>query len=74
MNKYKRESRQAQAAARKLRACESKVAYDTEQEAYQKGQTVYHCRYCGKWHRSGSFTKLVRTVQKISDRRRGKSK
>lgn len=74
MNKYKEESKKAQAAARRLRACESKRAYDTEEEAYQKGQTTYRCRYCGKWHRSGSFTTLVRTLENRASRKKVKSK
>jgi hypothetical protein len=63
-NKYKAESRRAQKAARRLKACESKAAYATAEEAYQKGQRVYQCRYCGKFHRSGAFAKLVATVSR----------
>jgi hypothetical protein len=66
-NKYRSESMAAQQAARKLKACESKASYETEDEAMQKGQDHYRCRYCGKWHRSGAFRKLVNQLK-----RRGK--
>lgn len=43
----------------KWKACERKRAYDTKEDAFQKGQQSYLCRYCGKWHRSGELGKLV---------------
>lgn len=58
-NKYSQASKEAREAARRLRACESKVAYKTPEEAYQKGQTYYQCRYCGQYHRSGKFATLL---------------
>lgn len=68
MNKYKSESRKARKANARLHACERKVAYDTAEAAYQKGQESYRCKYCGKWHRSGSFSKLLSKVKKIADK------
>lgn len=59
-NKYKGMSQVA--AYRRWRACDRKVAYNTEEEAFQKGQAVYRCRYCGKFHRSGSLATLVAVV------------
>lgn len=47
--------------------CESKVGYDNEEQAFQKNQKSYRCPYCGKWHRSGAFTKLVRQIEKEQD-------
>lgn len=67
-NKYKKEAKLAQKANKKLRMCESKVQFETEELAYQKNQKIYKCPYCEKWHRSGAFIKLVRTLQKRSKR------
>lgn len=64
VNKYEGQSRRSQKEAKRLKACESKVAYETEAEAVQKGQDHYRCRYCGKWHRSGAFRKLVNELRK----------
>lgn len=62
-NKYIQASREAQEAARRLRGCESKRAYASPQEASQgwqrPGQTIYHCHYCGKYHRSGKFARFI---------------
>lgn len=65
-NKYAKEAKKAKKANRRLMMCESKAVFETEEEAYQKGQKSYQCPYCHKWHRSGSFTKLVRTLEKRS--------
>ncbi len=64
MNKYRAESRKAQKARRQERMCERKAAYETREEAYQKGQESYHCPYCGKWHRSGSVAKLAAMLRR----------
>jgi hypothetical protein len=64
MNKYREHSRAAQKAAKRLKACESKAAFDTEEAAYQKGQRTYRCPHCNKWHRSGAFATLVNTLKK----------
>ena len=39
--------------------CQRKRAYESEAEAFQKGQRTYRCKYCGKWHRSGALTKFI---------------
>ena len=66
MNKYKDQSRKAQ-KARKLEAmCTSKRRYETEQEAYQKGQRSYLCPYCRGWHRSGAFAELLNVCKRKS--------
>lgn len=65
-NKYAKEARQARKANRRLKMCESKVAFDTEEQAFQKNQRTYRCCYCGKWHRSGAFMALVNTLRKRS--------
>lgn len=48
----------------KWKACGRKRAYETEAEAFQKGQQTYLCRYCGKWHRSGALRTLIERVKK----------
>ena len=63
-NKYAKEAKKARQINKRLKMCESKVAYDTEGLAFQKNQRTYRCQYCGKWHRSGSLTSLVRTLEK----------
>ena len=64
MNKYEEQSKKAQKARVKWRTCERKKAYDSEKEAEIKNQTTYRCRYCGKWHRSGSLTRLINRLKK----------
>jgi len=32
--------------------CEVKTAYDTKEDALQKGMKSYQCQFCGKWHRT----------------------
>lgn len=51
-NKYAHESRVAQKMRRVERGCLYKKAWNSPEEAVQKGQAVYHCEYCGKWHRT----------------------
>lgn len=63
-NKYAKEAKEAHQINKKLKMCESKVAYDIEELAFQKNQRTYKCPYCEKWHRSGSLTLLVRTLEK----------
>lgn len=63
-NKYAVASREAQARRRKNRTCTWKRVYETKEAAYQKGQVVYHCPFCGKYHRSGKFGRLVARVNR----------
>ena len=67
-NKYAAESRKARAGVRRLFACDRKVAFETEAEAVQPGQLHYHCRYCGKWHRSGSAVRQAKVAAAIARR------
>jgi hypothetical protein len=69
-NKFKKEAREAREANRKLKMCESKRAYATEAEATVGNQKTYQCDYCQKWHRSGAFTTLVRTLQNRAEKKR----
>jgi hypothetical protein len=41
------------------KSCQRKRRFATEAEAVQKGQSHYHCKHCGGWHRSGALTKLI---------------
>lgn len=62
------------AALRKWKTCDRKKAYDTREAAFQKGQEVYQCRYCGKFHRSGSLSKLIATVRRPAPKKIQNSK
>lgn len=62
-NKYEKQAKLARQANKILLMCESKVQFETEEAAFQKGQKSYKCAHCGKWHRSGAFTRLVRTLE-----------
>ena len=57
-------ARAARRAAWQARSCLSKTAYPTAEAAFQKNQTVYRCRNCGKWHRSGALTQFVVTFRR----------
>ena len=46
------------------KACTRKRAFETQAEAFQKGQSCYRCKFCGKWHRSGALTKLIVQLSK----------
>jgi hypothetical protein len=46
------------------KSCERKARYETEEAAYQQGQTTYRCRYCHKWHRTGGVDKLAKMLRK----------
>lgn len=63
MNKYKSQSKAIRKEKAKIRMCDDKKAYDTEEESVQKGQRNYLCKHCGKWHRSGNFAALVVKLQ-----------
>lgn len=65
-DKYKHLKRKARAERRKKKSCSSKKAYETKEEAYQKGQTFYKCKHCGKFHRSGKMTTFIRELEKKS--------
>lgn len=67
MNKYASFSKQSQAERRRWRTCERKKAFNSPEEAAQKGQNVYQCPYCHKWHRSGAFAQLVAIVRQKCD-------
>lgn len=62
VNKYRRESRALQAERKMNATCGSKVAYPTQDAAFQKGQRSYRCPYCGAWHRSGKMAALLAMI------------
>jgi transposase-like protein len=64
MNKYKHLSKEIRNERIKIKGCIDKKQFDTEKEAYQKGQDSYKCKHCGKWHRSGRLSKLISTIKK----------
>lgn len=64
MNKYKKHSRKAQKKRRKEKMCINKKPFNNEADAFQKGQEIYKCPYCNKFHRSGQLAKLVFKIKK----------
>lgn len=58
-DKYKHLKRKIRKDRRKEKGCTSKKSYDTKEEAFQKGQKTYKCKYCGKFHRSGKMSKFL---------------
>ena len=44
--------------------CDERRAAKDRKRRDQKGQSSYRCRYCGKWHRSGAFSKLVNSLRR----------
>jgi hypothetical protein len=50
------------------RSCERKRAYETEAEAKSNGMGVYHCIYCGKWHRTSGTLGHPRKLYSPADR------
>jgi hypothetical protein len=51
------------------KSCLRKKAFPTAEAAYQKGQEIYRCRYCGLWHRTGGTLKLLAQLRRIPKRR-----
>jgi len=49
MNKYGDQS-----SAWKWRVCLSKKAFESPDEANQRGMMIYRCRLCGWWHRASA--------------------
>jgi Zn-finger protein len=65
-NKYRAQSRAAQAERRKFRMCDRKVGYATPDEARQRGQDIYQCKHCHLWHRTGQLASLLALTRKLS--------
>lgn len=69
-DKYKHLKKKIHKQRSKEKMCLNKVAFETQELAYQKGQANYKCKYCGKWHRSGQMTKfIVQLKNSINDLR-----
>jgi hypothetical protein len=60
-NKYKKHSqvRASRAVAKEVTTCKSKRAWDTAEEAAQKGMKVYQCQYCNKFHRASEVSSTL---------------
>lgn len=58
-NKYHKLAKLARQQRQKQRMCSDKVRFETEAEAFQKGQRSYQCPHCHGWHRSGKLAELV---------------
>ncbi|MBK5284834.1 MAG: hypothetical protein JJE25_05495 [Bacteroidia bacterium] len=67
-DRYKKLRREARKLRRIKKSCHDKRAFDTKEAAYQKGQSVYKCPYCGKWHRSGKLNQFINYLRNISRR------
>ena len=72
-NKYSILSEEAQAITkaakekrREEKMCGNKTAYSTKELAFQKGQTIYKCEYCNKWHRSSQLDRLLKTLKNVN--------
>ena len=64
MEKYKEQKEQIHEQRSREKMCLSKLAFKTKEEAFQKGQRVYQCKFCGKWHRSGQQAKFASELKK----------
>lgn len=69
-NKYAEHSRRASQERDKLVKCDGKVAYIDEESALadQPDQRAYECKYCGQWHTSARFQKLLSAVKRKAKR------
>lgn len=63
-DKYKHLKREIHKLRSKAKMCIDKKAFDNEEDAFQKGQTFYKCKHCGKFHRSGKLQKFINIVTK----------
>lgn len=63
-NKYKAQSREAQAENKKIYGCSRKKAFETKEEAIWKGQAIYQCLHCDKWHRTKSVQDFVNKLRR----------
>lgn len=57
-NKYKHLSKVKD--RKKEKSCTNKKRFETEADAYQKGQFAYYCTICKGYHRSGSLISAIR--------------
>lgn len=64
-NKYRAQSKVAQLARRRYKACESKKPFPNREAAQQHGNDVYLCRFCGQWHRTGSIAQLANRLTRL---------
>lgn len=64
MNKYKEfsQSKILSKEIQKFRKCIRKKRYNTEEEAFIKGQIIYKCKYCNGYHRSSSTISLAKRL------------
>ncbi len=65
-DKYKNLKRKAQKLRSKNKMCLDKKAFETKEDAFQKGQSSYQCKHCGKWHRSGQMTEFIVKIKNKS--------
>jgi len=65
MDKYKDQKEQIHEQIRREKMCLNKLTFNTKEEAFLKGQRVYKCKFCEKWHRSGQQAKFIAELKSI---------
>ena len=45
-------------------SCEVKAAYDSKEDATQKGMKTYQCQFCGKWHKTSIKKRCTSTKKR----------
>lgn len=64
MNKYETQSKLAQESVKRLRACERKKAFKTQEQAAKTGNDTYRCQYCNMWHTTSAFKTMVNRLKR----------
>jgi hypothetical protein len=65
MEKYKELKEKIRSQRSKAKMCLNKRKFKTKEAAYLKGQRVYKCKFCGKWHRSGQQARIISEIKNI---------
>lgn len=63
-DKYKSLRNKLHKQKAKEKMCKSKLAFETKEDAFQNGLSIYKCKYCGKFHRTNQLNKLVTLIKK----------
>lgn len=64
MNKYAAQARRLKRARYQERSCATKKRFASREEAFQVGQAIYACKFCGGWHRSGTVFQFAAELRK----------
>ncbi len=63
-NKYKNLNKKIHKLRHKTNMCLNKKAYINKEEAFQKNQTSYQCKYCKLWHNSHKVQQFINQIIK----------